>query len=295
MKILVVGGTGMVGARLARRLIADGMTVRVFSRHVPRDSKASYEHVSGDVRDQKALQEAMGGVDAVVHLIAIIREKADQTFHNVNVQGTENAVRAAREAGVRRFVAMSVLGAQDSPRYPYLRSRWRGEQAVLSSGLEYTILRSSLLFGGPGGILLRVVQSLRLTPPPFAVLPGSGHTRFQPLWVEDLARCILQALSAPQHVRRLYEIGGPDYLTLRDITRLVLRARGGRRLFISVPIPLMAPAVKAMSILFRDPPVTLEELRQLALDNVADLDSIQHNFGFTPEPLHRHLDDVKGM
>ena len=144
--ILVTGATGFVGRNVVRALRTRGKEVRCLVRTPARARAVADYHVEiayGDILNPSALKEAIGGVDTVVHLVAIIREKGKQSFDLINRQGTEMVAQAAREAGIKRLVHMSAIGAQDNPDYPYLYSKWQGEQAVINSGLTYTIFRRS--------------------------------------------------------------------------------------------------------------------------------------------------------
>ena len=282
MNILVTGGTGFVGGHLVPRLLAAGHTVRVLARGVHRASlPAEVALIHGDVASGEGLDAALRDIAAVVHLVAVIRERGAYTFQRVNHAGTANVVRAMQQLGVRRLVHMSALGAAPDPRLRYTYSKWQGEQEVRRSGLDFTILRPSLQFGRDGGFVDRLRQALAPIPL-FAAVPGSGQTRFQPIWVEDVATCVLLALHRTDTFGQTYDIGGPEYLTYEQMLDLVLRALGLRRIKVHIPLGLMALAVAAMERLLPDPLVTSAELAQLELDNATDLDSVARSFGFPP-------------
>src|SRR2546423_2307069 len=147
--ILVTGATGFVGRHLVARLQARGEQVRPLVRNAATAQRAwatNIEPAIGDVTDPTALERAMDGVDAAIHLVAIITEKGNATFERINAQGTRNVAAAARAAGVKRFLHMSANGAQDNPRYPYLQSKWRGGQAAIEGGRPPSILRPPPIF-----------------------------------------------------------------------------------------------------------------------------------------------------
>lgn len=286
--ILVTGGTGFVGSHLIERLRQQERPVRCLVRDPASASDLQARHVElapGDVTSPASLRNAMQGVQAVVHLVAIIREKGDRTFQKVNVEGTRNVVEAARAVGVRRFIHMSALGAVDDPRYRYIYSKRQAEQVVRGSGLDWTILRPSVIYGPGFGFFDRVWQSVKMAPPPIVPVPGSGQTRFQPIWVGDVVSCLVKALDDPATVGRIYEIGGPEYLTYEQMLDAVLKVRGVRRLKVKVPLFLMRPVVPLMGLIFRDPPVTSVEIKQLDVDNTTDIDSVRKQFGFPPLPF----------
>ncbi len=292
--ILVTGGAGFVGSHLIPRLVETGEKVKCLDRSLARaetEKASGVEWVLGNVTDRQSLEQAMSGVESVIHLVAILRESKGATFDGVNVQGTKNVVQAALGAGVKRFIHIGALGAGPNPIYRYAYSKWQGEEAVRSSNLDYTILEPSVMFGTGAGFITRLVRSLK-TFPFLAPIPGSGKTRFQTIWVEDVATCVLKALGGEKS-RQTCRIGGPEHLTYEQILDAVIAALGTKRIKVHLPLLLMRPAVMAMEKVMSDPPVTLGELKQLEVDNTTDLDSVERQFGFKPLPLSQGLDYIK--
>lgn len=291
MAILVTGGTGFVGSHLVRRLAARRRDVRVLVRS-GRKAQAvqglGLEPVGGDVTDLESLRRACQGVDSVVHLVAVIVERGPATFQAINVGGTANVVRAAQETGVRRLVHMSALGARRDPRFPYLDSKGRGEELVKASGLNYTILQPSIQYGEGDGFLNRLAGLARVSP----VLPiaGEGSTRFQPVWVEDVVTCVERVLDGAEHAGESLPFGGPEYLTYEQMVDLVVRTLGLHRWKLHIPMALMTPVATLMERVMPDPMVTPGQLDLLRLDNVADLDSVERLFGFTPARLEEKIE-----
>ncbi len=246
--------------------------------------------IPGEIGDVPVLVEAMRGVEAVVHTVAIIRETNGQTFATTNVTGTENVVAAMREAGVKRLVSMGVMAAVDDQRQPYSRSRWLAENIVVNSGLDYTVAKPSLVLGHGDTFSKRVVRALDFSKP-IVTLPNGGSTKFQPIWIGDLVRILGSSLKRREAIGRSYEFGGPEHETFAQIARRFAAELRKRRLFIPVPSPLLVPGAVVLGRLLRDPPVTRTELRELDHDNITDEDSVQHQFGFTPLPLSEYLSD----
>ena len=186
--ILVTGGTGFIGPHVVHALRARELPVRVLVRDPRRATRAATwgaEVVQGDVTDPATLPAAVRGVDAVVHLVAIIKGSRDD-FDRVMSQGTRDLVAAARDAGVRRFVLASALGLDERSKdaVPYFAAKWEMERAVKESGLEHVILRPSFVFGKDGGVLPTFVRQVRYSP--VVTVLGPGTARAQPIWVDDV-------------------------------------------------------------------------------------------------------------
>lgn len=278
MKVLVMGGTGFVGDHVVRHLAVNGFEVRVASRSPPRRLPTATAFVPADVTDPASIVAAMDGVDAVVHLTAIIVERASQTFERVNHQGTRNLIDAVQARGVERLVHLSALGAGPDERFPYLRSKWLAEEAVRASDLTWTILRPSALHGEGAGFFRPIVWTLRWAP----VYPmvARGETRFQPLWIEDLARCVAASLRG-EAARATLDLGGPEVMTFSDIVRLVMETLGKRRRVVPVPVWAARPFALVQEVR-KDPLVTNQQLDMVVLDNTCALDSVERAFGFRP-------------
>jgi uncharacterized protein YbjT (DUF2867 family) len=288
MQVAVVGATGFVGRHLVPALVDAGHRVLAVSRRGERRAEWPADTVHGvaaDVETGDGLTEALHGAEAVVHLVAIPREAGGRTFENVNVAGVGRLVAAAEAAGVRRIVHLSVLGAVDDPQLAYLRSKWRGEQIVRGSSLDGVILRPSLLFGDGDGFFNLIKVTLTWWSPGVVAIPGDGSTRFQPLSVDDLALAIVRCLAEPARTGQTYEIGGPDYITYREIVDRVMAVTGKRRLKLSMPIPLISALTAVTDRVLPIFPVSHDQIRSLRTDNFTDLGAFEAAFGFTPRPL----------
>jgi NADH dehydrogenase len=285
VRVLVTGGTGFLGSHLVPRLVAAGHAVRVLARgERPLRLPEAVVVVKGDVASGAGLDGALHDVDAVIHLVAVIRDRGEYTFQRVNHLGPAKLAAAMRAGGVRRLVHLSALGASPEPRLRYTHSKWLGEQEVRQSGLDYTIFRPSILFGRGDDFLPRLRRSTAPFPF-FAPLPGGGKTRFQPIWVEDVVTCLLLALERGDTIGQLYEIGGPEHLTYEQILDLVLHALGLRRIKVPIPLSLVRPAAALMERLLPDPLVTSHELSLMDVENITALDAVMRAFHFPPASL----------
>lgn len=285
MKVLITGVSGFLGSHLAKQLVAQGHSVRGLVRapnargHL--ESGVPVELVVGDVTRPATLPAAMRGMDAVVHLVAIAYESDGATYEGLNAQGTRNVVRAAQDAGVKRFVQQSALAADAKSPYAYLRSKGEGEDAVRASSLDWTILRPSVLVGPEDEFANALARWLVITPLAFPLV-GDGQARFQPLWVEDMVKIIGQTLTDPRTIHQTYEIGGPEYLTYEAMVKQILFALQRRRALLKVPVPLMRPVIQVMQVVLPKPPATTSLLELLNVDNTTALDAVKRNFGFEP-------------
>ncbi|MHB1043034.1 MAG: SDR family oxidoreductase [Eubacteriales bacterium] len=293
--ILITGGTGFVGRHLVRALSESGRRVRCLVRGLkPGLFPPEVEQVEGDVTRPGTLREAVAGASGVIHLVAVIREKGDSSFRKVNVEGARNMVAAARSAGARRFIHVSALGAINDPAFSYAYSKWQAEEAVRGSSLDWTIFRPSLIYGRGFGFFDRQIQSLKMSPPPFAPVPGAGRALFQPIAVEDLVRCLLLSLDDLSFYRRIVEVGGPEHLSYARMLDILMETLGQKRIKVPVPLALMRLAVPIMGVLLRDPPVTPAELKQLELNNITEASAVEKLFGFKPRPLSQGIKYLAG-
>ena len=287
MTIAVVGATGFVGDAVVRQLSGSGHHVVAVSRQGRRRTgwDRSVEPRGADVSSGRGLDAALHGANAVVHLVAIPRETKGHRFDDVNVRGTRQVVAAAESAGIRRFVHLSVLGVVDDPKLAYLHSKWLGEQAVRASDMDWVVLRPSLLFGPGDGFFRLVRTTLKWWSPGVVAIPGRGDARFQPLAVDDLARAVELALVDPAHVRQTHEIGGPEWVTYREIVDRVMAASGMRRLALPMPIPLISALTVVTDRILPIFPVSHDQIASLQRPNSTDLDAFQKAFGFSPRPM----------
>ena len=287
MNVVIVGATGFVGSHLVPHLAGAGHAVIAVSRtgrRLPAWTDA-VEARAADVTSGSGLAEALAGAEAVVHLVAIPRESRGRTFEEVNVRGTRNVVEAAERAGIRRFVHLSVMGVVDDPKLRYLRSKARGEQIVRGSSLEWVVLRPSLMFGASDGFFNIVKTTLRFWSPGIVAIPGRGDTRFQPLSADDLAIAVERSLTDADRAGSVYELGGPDWLTYRQIVDEVMRVTGMRRLKLPVPIPLISALTAVTDRVLPIFPVTHDQIGSLQLQNHTDLDAFERAFGDEPRKL----------
>jgi len=324
MNVLVVGGTGFVGTHLCRELAERGHNVTALSRDPDEaDLPSEVDRVAGDATAYDSIEGAFEGQDAVVFLVALsplFKPKGGYERHyDVHLGGTENAVRAAEEHGVDRYVQMSALGADPNADTAYIRSKGEADRVVKDSGLDWTVFRPSVVFGEGDEF---VGFTKLLAPPYFTPLPGGGQSEFQPFWIGDLVEMLAMALEgsvptaegeaetgdegdegergaetgdeepANPHVGEVYEIGGPQVLTLAEVARLAHAADGKPVNVYSVPMPLAGVGLKLLDNV-PGAPMGGDQYRSLKIDNVTSDDAVGV-FGFEEEDL-RTLAEYLGV
>ena len=284
--ILVTGATGYVGRQVVRALTSDGHPTRALVHSPPSASVITQydaENVEGDVLDPESLKRACEGVDGVIHLVAVVRERGAMTYRRVNYDGTRNVLDAAEAAGVSRIVYASTLGASSDPGVPYLYSRWMAEQEVVRNQIDHTVVRFSVGFGDGDEFFTVLAALVKLFP--LVPVAGDGAGRFQPIAVEDVARCLVAAYEDEHTVGKTIEAGGPEYYTYDEILDLIADVLGARIAKAHLPLGLMMPMAAIIEALAPRPPVTRDQLKMLRIDSTTDLDSVEKTFGFVPRSL----------
>jgi NADH dehydrogenase len=246
--ILLTGATGTIGSALLRRLTAAREPVRCLVRD-PRglgDQRVRVQIALGDLANPPSFRNALRGVDTVVHLAASIRDQPHASIEELNAVATLRLVRAAEHAGVRRFVFFSAMGARHHSRTRFFRAKAVAQEAVEGAALETAVFSPSIVYapGDPWLTLLERVAYLPAIP-----VSGSGRARFQPIWAEDVADCVIAALMAGGPRRRSFELAGPDTLSYDDIVRMAVRAAGRRRRLVHVPLPLVRASLRLVRLL----------------------------------------------
>lgn len=290
--VVVLGGTGFVGRHLVPRVLRDGHRVTVVTRGLNPAKRAALSREAsvreGDVHDTGFLANVFDDADAVVNLTGILNEKGDRGdgFERVFVGVTEAVIAAMKSSRPRRLLQMSALNAGHGESH-YLQSRGRAEARVRGSGLEWTIFRPSVIAGRGDGLFCRFDKLLGAAP----VLPiARGHARFQPVWVEDVAEAYARALADRDSIGKVFELVGPDVLSLAEIVRLTAQARGRHR----VVWPLserMGRWQANIGELLPGKPISRDNWRSLALDSTSR-DNALPRLGITPTRVIDRLHEI---
>lgn len=293
MKIFIAGGTGFVGNQLVSSLREKGHEMRLLVHTRTPHAAAGIEQIEGDVGRPESFAQAVGGCDAVINLVGIIREfpARGMTFERLHVQATTHMLAACAQSGVRRYLQMSALGTGPEAESRYHRTKYRAEEQVRSSGLDFTIFRPSLIFGPRDAFINMLAGQLRLTP----VMPviGSGTYCLQPIHVDDVARCFTVALEMPETVGQCYELCGNDRLSYVELLDGIAAALGRRPpLKPRIPLALMKMVVPVMQSIPQFP-ITMDQLQMLTEGNVCD-GSWKRVFRFEPQGFQRGIQEFLG-
>lgn len=273
LRVTVFGGSGFIGRYLVKRLAAEGARVRVAVRDAegakflkPMGAVGQIAPFAVNIGDAASVKAAVDGSDAVVNLVGVLYESGRQSFRRAHVDGPKAIAEAAAAAGVAKLVHMSAIGADVASASDYAKSKAMGEAAVLEAFPSATILRPSVVFGQEDDFFNRFAAMARLAP----ALPliDGGHTRFQPVYVGDVADAAMAALKSDGAAGKTYELGGPEIMTFRQVLEYVMAVTGRRRPLLPAPSQLLRPLAGLVECLPIAPPITRDQLTLLQSDNV---------------------------
>lgn len=277
-QVCIIGGSGFVGRAILRQAVQAGHQVTVACRHPERARALLVEGVrlvKADITDGRGLDEAVAGADCVINLVGLLFERGRYNFDAAHVQGAEHVIAACKRAGVKQYLHMSALGAGRVPASRYARSKGEAEGRVRQSGLAWTIVRPSIIFGAGDSFFNKFKQMSALMP----VMPViAGETRFQPVWVEDVARVFVQCIGNRHVSGKTFELGGPRSYSFRELLRMLMKTLGRRRVLLPVP-PFAARLMAAVMKWLPTPPLTPDQLAMLQKDNVVEGEAFPAAFG----------------
>ncbi len=280
---VVFGGSGFVGRNVVRELARRGWRVRVGVRrpHLaqflrPMGAVGQIQLKQVNIRHRPSIAEALKGADAVVNVVGVLYQDGANRFDAVHAAGAASLAQLAAEAGVSDFVHISAIGADAESDSLYARTKGEGEQAVLDAISTAVIVRPSIVFGQEDQFFNRFAAMATTTP--FTPLPliGGGATKFQPIYVDDVADAVCEALVRPDAKGRIYEIGGPGVYTFRELMEMMLREIGRQRILAPIPFPVASMIGLAGQIAgrlpFVEPPLTQDQVKLAQNDNVVNQD-----------------------
>jgi NADH dehydrogenase len=281
--VTIYGGSGFVGRYIAQRLARQGWRIRVAVRRPneahfvkPYGVVGQVEPVFCNIRDDDSVRQAMAGADAVVNCVGVLAESGRNTFDAVQASGAARIARIAAEEGVGRLVHLSAIGADADSDSSYASSKGLGERAILEAFPSAVILRPSIVFGPEDQFFNRFAAMTRLAP---AIPLFGASTRFQPVYVDDVAAAAEKAVLG-QAASGIYELGGPEVASFRDLMHHMLRIIRRRRLVVGLPFWVgraMGRVFAALGFLtggLFPAPVTVDQVKQLSRDNVVSGDAM---------------------
>jgi len=293
-RVTVFGGSGFLGRYVVERLADRDIVVRVAVRD-PEAAKhlktlgqvGQVTPIACDIKDADAVRRAVAGSDAVINLVGILAERGKQTFKALHVDAAEAIAQAASAEGCAALVQVSAIGASPTALSEYSRSKAAGEMAVRAAFANAVIVRPSVVFGPEDGFFNLFGGLARILP----ALPlyGGGKTRFQPVYVADVADAVVTALQDRAAAGKTYELGGPEVLTFRELMELLLREIRRDRLLVSIPF-FIGDIQATFAGLLPNPPVTRDSMKSLRADNVVADDALTlDDLGILPTPVRSIL------
>ena len=271
--IYVTGASGFVGRSVMKELSRQGHDAHPYS---------------GRMNDSFRLGNELKGAKTVIHLAGAEARDRVRLLNHVDVDGTQQLLRECNREGVDRFIYTSRINANAYSSFALLRAKGQIEKIVERSGVQYTIIRSATLFGRDDRFL-NVVGGLAAWTWPLVWIPGGGEVAMQPLWVEDLVRCILSSIDRPDLVDRTITVSGEERMKYKDIVRLVLSAASLRRRFVSPSVKIARPLSAVLFGWWRKAPVTRFFMDRLIVPEVAPVDSIWTYYRFRPSHLNQQI------
>lgn len=278
---VVFGGSGFVGRNVVRELCKRGWRVRVAVRRPhhaqflrPMGVVGQVQLFQANVRHRASVAEALKDADAVVNLVGLLHQSGSQSFEYVQARGAASIAALAEEGRIASFVQISSIGADPKSDSRYAQSKGEAERAVRGHVPAATILRPSVVFGPEDKFFNKFAAMLSAAPAflPLPLLIGGGKTKFQPVYVDDVADAVCAALERPEARGRIYELGGPRTYTFRQLLDFVMRETGQRRILLPVPFavaPMVGLIGEAVGLApFLDPPITRDQIRLMKRDNI---------------------------
>ena len=291
--ILVTGATGFIGRALVRHLAEAGMQVRVMLRSSPTSPRlprgVPVEVAVASLNDERAIRAALRGVDQIFHLATAGTEGRRGNLLRTDIEGTRTLAQVAASARIERMIFLSHLGADRASAFPIQKSKGIAEEHIRKSGVPYTIIRSSVVFGPEDRFTNSLAQLLRASPG-FFPIPNEGRTLIQPLWVEDLVTCLLWALQNPEMANQTYEIGGGETFSLRQVLEKLMHVTHTRRWILQLPIPWMRALLVMLDSFIPNFNVSTYWLDYVAVNRTCPVENMPRIFGLMPARFGYRLD-----
>jgi NADH dehydrogenase len=291
--ILVTGGTGFIGGYLVRHLAELGKPYRMLLQpgidqaNLPKQTNMNVALSSFD--DERGVSSALRGVEVIYHLVGVERAGVRANLMETEVSHLERFTSLARQAGVQRFFYLSHLGADRASAYGLMKAKGIAESIIRKSGLTYTIIRSSMVYGEGDNFTMNLARLIRMSPG-LVLVPGDGSTLVQPLWVEDLVTSLIWALEMPATENAIIEVGGPEHLPFLDVMKLIGTQLQKKRRYVAFNPVQLSFLTQILENRIKGFPTTVFWMDYLAENRTCDLDSMPRNFGINPARMKNKID-----
>ncbi|HSJ86527.1 MAG TPA: NAD-dependent epimerase/dehydratase family protein [Anaerolineales bacterium] len=291
--ILVTGATGFIGRALVRHLSQAGQQVRVLLRPSPQSPRipkgVPVEVAVVSLNDERGVRAALRGVDQVYHLASASSQGRRGNLRTTDIEGTRNLANASRDAGIQHLIYLSHIGADRASAFPVQKAKGIAEEHIRKSGVPFTILRSSIVFGPEDGFTTTIAGLLRAVPFFFPV-PSDGRSLIQPIWVEDLVTALVWTLENPETINQTYEIGGGEYFTLRQVLETVMNVTHTRRMLVPLAPPYMRSLLVLLDSFVPNFSISTYWLDYAAVNRTCPVDNLPRTFGLMPARFAYRLD-----